>query len=242
MRLRQLALAAALLALASGSASAQNYPNRPIRVLVPFAAGGAVDTLARLIGQKLSEGLGQPVIIENRPGAGGNLASDVLAKAPPDGYTVLQTVNGLSISPSLYKTLPFNVEKDFIAVTQIVQSQLLLVANPKLEANNVAELIRLAKSKPGALNYGSTGVGNPLSLTMAGMDANCKVVSPQANLFQSGSSITTVPIIPLDTQQDNVRSLHRLRILCRHRNAQLLRQRRGLFGVLHLRAHVFRRK
>jgi tripartite-type tricarboxylate transporter receptor subunit TctC len=166
MRLRQLALAAALLALTSASALAQGYPNRPIRVLVPFAAGGAVDTLARLVGQKLSESLGQPVIIENRPGAGGNLASDVLAKSPPDGYTVLQTVNGISISPSLYKTLPFDVEKNFIAVTQIVQSQLLLVANPKLEANNVAELIKLAKAKPGSLNYGSTGVGNPLSLTM----------------------------------------------------------------------------
>ncbi|AMN44487.1 Bug family tripartite tricarboxylate transporter substrate binding protein [Rhodoplanes sp. Z2-YC6860] len=166
MKLHRLAFTTVLLALTSASALAQNYPNRPIRVLVPFAAGGAVDTLARLVGQKLSENLGQPVIIENRPGAGGNLASDVLAKAPPDGYTVLQTVNGLAISPSLYKTLPFNVEKDFIAVTQIVQSQLLLVANPKLEANNVAELIKLAKAKPGSLNYGSTGVGNPLSLTM----------------------------------------------------------------------------
>src|SRR5215207_6991902 len=117
MRLRQLALAAALLALASGSAAAQGYPNRPIRVLVPFAAGGAVDTLARLVGQKLSEGLGQPVIVENRPGAGGNLASDVLAKSPPDGYTVLQTVNGIAISPSLYKALPFDSNKDFAAVT-----------------------------------------------------------------------------------------------------------------------------
>src|SRR3954447_1938111 len=153
MRLRQLAIAATLLALTSASAFAQNYPNRPIRVLVPFAAGGAVDTLARLVGQKLSESIGQPVIVENRPGAGGNLASDVLAKSPPDGYTVLQTVNGISISPSLYKVLPFDSQKDFIAVTQIVQSQLLLVANPKLEANNVAELIKLAKSKPGALNY-----------------------------------------------------------------------------------------
>lgn len=166
MKLRQLALAATLLALASASAFAQNYPNRPIRVLVPFAAGGAVDTLARLVGQKVSDSIGQPLIVENRPGAGGNLASDVLAKSPPDGYTVLQTVNGLAISPSLYKTLPFNVEKDFIAVTQIVQSQLLLVSNPKLEANSVAELIKLAKAKPGSLNYGSTGVGNPLSLTM----------------------------------------------------------------------------
>jgi tripartite-type tricarboxylate transporter receptor subunit TctC len=132
MKLRQLALAAALLAFSAAPGSAQNYPNRPIRVLVPFAAGGAVDTLARLVGLKVSESIGQPVIIENRPGAGGNLASDVLAKSPPDGYTVLQTVNGLAISPSLYKTLPFNVEKDFITVTQIVASQMLLVANPNL--------------------------------------------------------------------------------------------------------------
>jgi tripartite-type tricarboxylate transporter receptor subunit TctC len=166
MRLRQPAFVVALLALTAGSAVAQNYPNRPVRVLVPFAAGGAVDTLARLVGQKLSESFGQPVIIENRPGAGGNLASDVLAKSPPDGYTVLQTVNGIAISPSLYKALPFDSQKDFIAVTQLVRSQLLLVANPKLDANNVAELIKLAKAKPGALNYGSTGVGNPLSLTM----------------------------------------------------------------------------
>jgi tripartite-type tricarboxylate transporter receptor subunit TctC len=159
-------VAIALATLNSGDGFAQGYPNRPIRVLVPFAAGGAVDVLARLVGQKLSEGLGQPVIIENRPGAGGNLASDVLAKSPPDGYTVLQTVNGISISPSLYKTLPFDSQKDFTAVTQIVESQLILVATPNLPASNVAEFVTLAKSKPGALNYGSTGVGNPLHLTM----------------------------------------------------------------------------
>jgi tripartite-type tricarboxylate transporter receptor subunit TctC len=164
--MRRLSFAVAVVLAAISLAAADNYPSKPIRVLVPFAAGGAVDTLARLVGQKLSEEIGQPVIIENRAGAGGNLASDVVAKSPPDGYTVLQTVNGIAISPSLYKTLPFDVHKDFIAVTQLVRSQLILVANPKLPANNVAELIALAKSKPGALNYGSTGVGNPLSLTM----------------------------------------------------------------------------
>ncbi len=166
MRKLRLALSIALLAFAAGTAHAQTYPNRPIRMLVPFAAGGAVDTLARLLAAKLTESLGQSVVIENRAGAGGNLASDVLAKSPPDGYTVLQTVNGIAISPSLYKTLPFDSHKDFIAVTQLVRSQLILVATPKLEANNVAELIRLAKSKPGVLNYGSTGIGNPLHLTM----------------------------------------------------------------------------
>ena len=166
MKRSSVVLALVLTSLSAGNAWSQAYPNRPIRVLVPFAAGGAVDTLARIVGQKLSEGIGQPVIVENRPGAGGNLASDVLLKSPADGYTVLQTVNGIAISPSLYKVLPFDSNKDFAAVTQLVRSQLILVANPKLEANNVAELIKLAKTKPGGLNYGSTGVGNPLSLTM----------------------------------------------------------------------------
>jgi tripartite-type tricarboxylate transporter receptor subunit TctC len=166
MKRSSVVLALVLTSLSAGNAWSQAYPNRPIRVLVPFAAGGAVDTLARIVGQKLSEGIGQPVIVENRPGAGGNLASDVQLKSPADGYTVLQTVNGIAISPSLYKVLPFDSNKDFAAVTQLVRSQLILVANPKLEANNVAELIKLAKAKPGGLNYGSTGVGNPLSLTM----------------------------------------------------------------------------
>src|SRR5262245_23726395 len=109
-RMRRFAAALAVLILAATAypVLAQPYPSRPIRILVPFAAGGAVDTLARLIGLKLAEMFGQSVIIENRAGAGGNLASDVLAKSPPDGYTVLQTVNGIAISPSLYKTLPFD--------------------------------------------------------------------------------------------------------------------------------------
>ena len=160
------ALSLALLTLTAAAAHAQNYPNRPVRLIVPFAAGGAVDTLARLVGIKLSEGLGQPVIIENRPGAGANLAHDAVAKAPPDGYTVLLTTTGISISPSLYKTLPFDVHKDFTAVTQLVASQLLFTATPKLPANTMAELIALAKSKPGGLNYGSTGIANPLQLAM----------------------------------------------------------------------------
>jgi tripartite-type tricarboxylate transporter receptor subunit TctC len=158
-------IVAALTALIA-PALAQNYPSKPIRVLVPFAAGGAVDTLARLIGNKLGEQLGQPVLVENRAGAGGNLAPDALAKSAPDGYTILQTTNGIAISPALYRTLPFDVHKDFVAVTQLVSSQLVFAANPKLEANSIAEFIALAKAKPGSLNYGSTGIGNPLHLTM----------------------------------------------------------------------------
>ena len=161
-----LAITLLVLALSGGGAQAQTYPSRAIRIIVPFAAGGAVDAIARLLGNKLSEQLGQPVIVENRAGAGGNLAPDALAKSAPDGYTILLTTNGLAISPSLYSTLPFDVHKDFVPVTQVVASQLVIAAYPKLAANSIAELIALAKAKPGSLNYGSTGIGNPLHLTM----------------------------------------------------------------------------
>ena len=106
------------------------------------------------------------MIIENRPGAGGNVAADLVAKSPPDGYTILQNTNGLAISPALYRKLPFDPVKDLIPVTQLVASQLLLVATPSLPAKTTRELIALAKAKPGTLNYGMTGVGNPLHLTM----------------------------------------------------------------------------
>jgi tripartite-type tricarboxylate transporter receptor subunit TctC len=161
-----LLIACALTFGATLPAAAQTYPSKPIRVVVPFVAGGAVDLLARIMGQKLTEALGQPVIIENRPGAGGNAASDMVAKSPPDGYTILQNTNGLAISPALYKKLPFDPVRDLVPVTQLVASQLLLVATPSLPAKNARELIALAKSKPGTLNYGMTGVGNPLHLTM----------------------------------------------------------------------------
>ncbi|MBX9773711.1 MAG: tripartite tricarboxylate transporter substrate binding protein [Xanthobacteraceae bacterium] len=159
-------MAWALLVLGTAPAPAQTFPSKPIRIVVPFVAGGAVDLLARIMGQKLTEALGQPVIIENRPGAGGNAAADMVAKSPPDGYTILQTTNGLAISHSLYKKLPFDPVKDLVPVTQLVASQLLLVATPTLPAKNARELIELAKAKPGMLNYGMTGVGNPLHLTM----------------------------------------------------------------------------
>ncbi len=166
MRRPALLIACALVLLGAAPAAAQTYPTKPIRIVVPFVAGGAVDLLARIMGQKLTEALGQPVIIENRPGAGGNAAADLVAKSPPDGYTILQVTNGLAISPALYRKLPFDPVKDLVPVTQLVASQLLLVATPSLPAKTTRELIELAKSKPGTLNYGMTGVGNPLHLTM----------------------------------------------------------------------------
>src|SRR6202162_5139243 len=161
-----LGIACALL-LAASCAHAQSYPTRPIRLVVPFAAGGAVDVLARLLGNKLSDQVGQPVIVENRPGAGGTLAADGVAKSPPDGYTILQNTNGASIAPALYNSLPFDAVNDFSPVTQIVASNLILVASPKSGITSVRQLIAQAKANPGKLNYGSTGVGNPLHLTMA---------------------------------------------------------------------------
>jgi len=145
---------------------AQDYPVRPIRIVVPFAAGGAVDSLARIVGNKLSEQLGQPVLVENKAGAGGNIAADTVAKAAPDGHTILLTTNGLAISPALYRSLPYDTEKDLLPVTILIASPMVLVATPKFAATSLKDVIAAAKAEPGKLSYGSTGIGNPLHLTM----------------------------------------------------------------------------
>jgi tripartite-type tricarboxylate transporter receptor subunit TctC len=155
-----------VLASDASPALAQRYPNKPIRIIVPFAAGGSVDALARVVGQQLSETFGQPIVVENRPGAGGNIGSDVVAKAAPDGYTILQNTVGLAIAPAIFRTLPFDTLGDFTPVTQLVATTLILVASPQLPAKSLPELIALAKSKSRDLNYGMSGVGNPLHLTM----------------------------------------------------------------------------
>jgi tripartite-type tricarboxylate transporter receptor subunit TctC len=151
---------------ASRTAGAQDYPTAPIRVVVPFAPGGGVDTMARQVGQRMAELIGQPVVIDHRPGAGGNIGAAAVAKAPPDGYTLLLTVSGLAASRSLYKSLSFDPLKDLAPVTQLAASTMLLVVTSKLPVTSVQELIALAKAKPGSLNFGSSGVGAPLHLTM----------------------------------------------------------------------------
>ncbi len=156
-------------------AQAQKYPDRPIKIIVPFAAGGAVDSLARIIGAKLQESMKQPVVVENRPGAGGNLAANAVAKAEADGYTALLTTNGHAISPALYKKLPFDAKTDFSPVSQIVSASLVLAVTPKFQAQNLQELLALARAKPGVLNYGSTGIGNPLHLSMEMLKTAAKV-------------------------------------------------------------------
>ena len=140
--------------------SADVYPNKPIRFIVPFAAGGASDVTSRLISQVMSPSIGQAVIVENKAGAGGNIGSDFVAKSPPDGYTMLLAYTGpMAINPTLYKNLPFNPLKDFAAVTLVAQAPLLLGVNPSMPVNNVQELIRYAKENPGKIFYGSSGTG-----------------------------------------------------------------------------------
>jgi tripartite-type tricarboxylate transporter receptor subunit TctC len=164
--MKALILAAlAALGLMAAEATAQTYPSQPVRIIVPFAPGGTVDVVARLIGHKMAETLGT-VVVENKPGAAGNIASEMVAKAPPDGHTILITTNGHAISPALYRKLKYDPVKDLTPVTQLNASSLVLVAGKKLAAQTLPDTVALAKAKPGSLSYGSTGVGNPLHLTM----------------------------------------------------------------------------
>ncbi len=151
----------ASLALLAWPVAAQNYPSRPIKIVVPFPAGGTSDVLARMIGQKMTEGWGQPVVVENKPGSSGNLGADAVAKSAPDGYTlVLMDVGNLVISPALFK-LPFTVEKDFAPVAMVAYSPHLLAVSTKVPANTPAELVAYAKAQKGKLNYAvAAGMGS----------------------------------------------------------------------------------
>ena len=148
------------------SVQAQTYPARPIRLVVSFAAGGGVDLVARLIGQKLSEAWSQQVVIDNRPGAGGNVSAELVAKSAPDGYTIYLSSASVVVNASLYKALPYDPLKDFAAVTLLVNAHNVLVSHPSLPAKNIRELIALAKKKPGQINYASTGSGSSGHLAM----------------------------------------------------------------------------
>jgi len=147
------------------NAGAQSYPARPIRLIVADAPGGAPDQLARILSQSLSAVLGQQVVVDNRPGAGGVLGAEIAAKARPDGYTLLMTTTAIyAILPNLRKNLPYDPVKDFVPISRIATASNVLVVNSALPAKNVAELVKLAKEKPGTLNYGSAGVGTPAHL------------------------------------------------------------------------------
>jgi tripartite-type tricarboxylate transporter receptor subunit TctC len=147
---------------------AQQYPSKPVRFVVPYAAGGATDLIARVIGERLSANLGQPFVIDNRPGAATLLGAQLVAKAEPDGYTLLMaTSTTLAINASLYKTLPYDPVKDFAPISLAIQHPFVLLVDPKLPAHDVKELVALARSKPGQLAYASGGSGSFPHLAMA---------------------------------------------------------------------------
>jgi len=158
------------------AAAAQEYPTKSLRFIVPFPPGGGADTLGRLVGVKVAESLGHQVVIDNRAGAGGNIAAEVAARSAPDGYTLLQANVSHAISASLYRKLSYDLVKDFVPVTMLASTPYMLMVNPAVPANSVKELIALAKSRPGQLNYGSSGNGGSSHLatelfrSMAGLE------------------------------------------------------------------------
>ena len=157
-------LGAAMLFCNPASVYAQGYPNKPIRIMVGYAPGGGSDIIARLLAQNLQTRLGQPVVVENRAGAGGNLAIDIVAKASPDGYTLLVTPNTFTMAPALFSKLAFDVVRDFAGIGIIATSPMVLIINPQIPISSVAELIKYAKANPGKLSYSTPGVGTPQHL------------------------------------------------------------------------------
>ena len=152
-------LAALALSVPGGAAQAQKYPSKPVRVIVGFAAGGGTDIAARVIAQKLADAFGSPFVVDNRPGAAGNLAADLVAKSPPDGYALLMANSTIAI-PSLFAKLPFDVRKDFTPLSNIALGPSVLSVHPSLPARNVKGLIALARARPSELTYGSGGLGS----------------------------------------------------------------------------------
>ncbi len=161
-------LAAFAAAAISTAAQAQNFPDRPVKLIAPFPAGGLADVLARAVGDEMSKTLGQPVVVENRAGAGGNTGAAEVARATPDGYTLLMSSAGiLTANPFLYASMPFDAEKAFVPVSNVAEMSMLVVVHPKVQANSLKEFVALAKAQPNKLNFGSPGIGTTGHLGLA---------------------------------------------------------------------------
>jgi tripartite-type tricarboxylate transporter receptor subunit TctC len=176
--IRALAFLAAIFLFESSVVLAQTYPSRHITLIIPFAAGGSNDIVGRAIGKKLSEAWGQPVVVENRPGAGGVIGASVVAAAPPDGYTLLLVSSTFTINPAIKKSMPFDTLKDFTPVAFIARSPLLVTASNNLPANSMKELLEIARSQPGKITYASSGPGsiNQISAELIALSAGVKFV------------------------------------------------------------------
>jgi tripartite-type tricarboxylate transporter receptor subunit TctC len=157
----QFGVTAAALVAAFGASAQSGYPNRPVKIIVPFAASGPADNYARFMAQRLQDAMGQAFVVDNRPGAGSIIGTDAAAKAPADGYTLLMMSNAQTVNESLIPSKPYNLLKDFSPIAPINYSDLVLVVNPNVPANNLQELLKLARANPGKLNYASSGNGTP---------------------------------------------------------------------------------
>jgi len=206
-------LCAASFLAAAGDAAAQGYPVKPMRMIVPSAPGGSVDTLARIVAQKMSESLRQQVVVENRSGSGGVVGTEFVAKAAPDGYTLLMAYGSHVINPSLYRKLPYESVKDFAPITQVAVQPLMVNIHPSLPARSVKELIAIARKHPGELNYGSAGSGSGghLATEILGAMAKIKMVhvpykGSAPAMFDVVAGNTQLMIATLITSLPHVRS------------------------------------
>ena len=204
-----IALAAATAALHAPVASAQAaYPSKPIKIIVPFSPGGATDTLARMMGQKLQESWGQTVVVENKPGAGGNIGADAAAKSPGDGYTLLLAAAGfMAVNPSVYPNMTYDPAKDFAPLTLLVKAPLLLVVNPKVPAKDIKEFIAYAKANPGKLSIGNGGAGTAQHLGGVYLASEAKI--DVVHIPYKGSAPATTDLLGgvFDAQFDNMVTL-----------------------------------
>ena len=183
-------LATGVLALPALTHAQAAYPNKPIKFVVPYSTGGLPDTVARIFAQRLSERLGQSVVVDNKPGANGVVAAQSLASSPADGYTFLVTDGSMfSINPALYKNLSYDYKRDFVAVSLAARAPLYLAVHPKTGVNTLQEFVALAKAKPGKLNYGSSGVGSSHHLTMEAMKAALGIDVQHVPFKGSGQSV-----------------------------------------------------
>ena len=170
------AVAGTALAAATGAAFAQAWPTKPIRIVVPYAAGGPLDDVARTLGVRMSESWGQTVVVDNRGGAGGSLGADMVARSAPDGYTILLGNSGpMTINPSLMKKIPYDAVKDFAPISLILNSPMVLVVSPTLPVKDVAGLVKLARARPNEINYPSAGIGNLQHLGMESVQASAGI-------------------------------------------------------------------
>jgi tripartite-type tricarboxylate transporter receptor subunit TctC len=168
-------LGASLLMAFAIASQAQTWPGQTIKIIVPFTPGTGMDTIARAVSPKLAERLGQPVIVQNTPGASGNIGADAVAKASPDGYTMLMGANTMLIASQMYQNVPFNPVKDFSPVSMAAYGTLMLVSNPKTNIQSLKDLLALAKSKPGFISYGSPGIGTPHHMAMELLKSEAQV-------------------------------------------------------------------